>query len=483
VTGNLSNKENLGKSVTDIGPIGESPESLLSALNDGTGDRDNLNVNFNYMLRGANEATWSIDADLGRFRNDGESLQPNVYTEAGSGTVTDERIFSTITATDIDIYTLKTDYERNFLGGKLGVGAKVSFVNTDNGYDYFDIVDGLPVLSIDRSNDFTFEENINAGYLSFQRQLNDKWNLMLGLRVENTHSTGMLTSDKPGGNDIVERDYTDFFPSGGITYQINQKNSLRLNYSRRIDRPSYQDLNPFEFKLDELSFMKGNAFLDPQYSNSLSLTHTFNYRLNTSLSYTQTNDIFTRITEALDDSTSVLTFVNLAKQTNIALTVSYPFQVSKWWSVYMNTSAYRLHNEANLDGEVIDLNANVLSFYAQNTFLLPKGFKFELSGWYNSPSIWEGNWTNISMYSVDIGVQKMLFNDAANLKISFSDLFNSQEWGGESEFGPLKMRGGGKWESQQIRINFSYKFGNNQVKGARQRKTGMEDEQGRIKND
>jgi hypothetical protein len=361
--------------------------------------------------------------------------------------------------------------------------AKVSFVTTENAYDYFDLIDGTPVLNLDFSNDFSFEVNIIAGYVRFRRPLSEKWNLMLGLRVENTHSSGTWTSDKPSGNDVVERDYTDFFPSGGITYQVSQKHSLRLNYSRRIDRPSYQDLNPFEFKLDELSFMKGNAFLNPQYSNSLSLTHTFNYRLNTSLSYTQTDDVFTRITEALGDSTSILTFVNLAKQTNLALTVSYPFQVKKWWSVYTNISGYRLHNEANLDGEIIDLNANVLSFYAQNTFILPHGIKFEISGWYNSPSLWEGNWTSESMYSVDVGVQKTLFDERANLKISFSDLFNSQNWAGESEFGPLVMRGGGNWESQQLRINFTYNFGNKQVKGARQRKTGMEDEQGRIKGD
>jgi hypothetical protein len=123
----------------------------------------------------------------------------------------------------------------------------------------------------------------------------------------------------------------------------------------------------------------------------------------------------------------------------------------------------------------------VFSCYGQNTFLLPKGFKLELSGWYNSPGIWEGNWTTNSMYSIDVGIQKTLFQDAATVKISFSDLFNSQGWSGESDFGALSMRGGGEWESQQIRLNFSYLFGNKLVKGARQRKTGMEDEQGRIK--
>ncbi|HLF62534.1 MAG TPA: TonB-dependent receptor [Saprospiraceae bacterium] len=483
VNGNINNNENHGRSNTDIGPVGGGVESILAASNDVNGDRNNWNFNLNYAWRGANSATWNIDADHGRFRNDAESLQPNMYIDAATGDITSERTFTALTPTEIDIYTLKFDHERQVLKGNLGFGAKFSLVNTDNTYDFFDIIDDSPVLNIDRSNNFVFEENINAAYTSYQRPLSEKWNLMLGVRVENTHSTGTLTSQKPGANDIVERDYTDVFPSAGLTYQVNQKHSLRLNFSRRIDRPSYQDLNPFEFKLDELSFMKGNAFLNPQYSNSLSLTHTFNYRLNTSLSFTQTKDMFTRITEALDDTTSVLTFVNLAKQTNLALTVSYPFEVNKWWSVYGNITGYRMHNEADIDGDIIDLDANVLSFYAQNTFLLPQGMKLELSGWYNSPGLWEGNWTTNSMYSIDAGIQKSLLKDAATLKISLSDIFNTQRWSGESDFGELRMHGGGSWESRQIRFNFTYLIGNKQVKGARQRQTGLEEEQGRIKTD
>ena len=483
VNGNLSDNENDGKSVTDIGPIGSVPESVLTADNERTSDRNNWNFNINYIFRGEDESSWNIDLDHGRYRNDTETYQPNIYSDYNTGQITDERIFTTDQMTDIDVYTFKVDHERNWLGGRFGTGVKLALVNTDNTFDFYDLIDDSPVLNIDRSNNFAYEENVNAGYLSYQRQLKEKWNLMLGLRVEHTHSTGTLTSQKPEDNDIVDRNYVDFFPSGGLTYQVHPKHSLRLNYSRRIDRPSYQDLNPFEFKLDELSFQKGNAFLKPQYSNSISLTHTFNYRLNTSLSYTRTDDVFTQITEALDDTTSILTYVNLARQTNLALTVSYPFEVNKWWNVYTNVTGYRLHNTATIDGEDIDLAANVLSFYAQNTFLLPHGIKLELSGWYNSPSIWQGNWTNKAMGSMDIGVQKSLFKEAANLKVSVSDVLNTQRWGGESEFGPLKMSGGGQWESQQIRINFTYYFGNRQVKGARQRKTGMEAEQGRIKSE
>lgn len=481
VSGNISDNENQSKTFTDIGPIGEGTvESILVASSDMVGDRNNWNFNINYAFRGNDKSTWNIDADHGRFRNFNETYQPNIYTDPLTGLPTSERIFSLVTPTDIDIYTFKFDHARPLGKGQFGAGAKFSLVNTDNTFNFFDIIDSDRLLNKDRSNNFVFEENINAGYASYQRQLGKKWNLMTGLRVENTQSTGTLTSESPSDNDIVKRSYTDFFPSAGLTYMVNPKNSLRVNYSRRIDRPSYQDLNPFEWKLDELSFRKGNAFLTPQYANSYSLTHTYNYKLNTSLSFTQINDVFTQITEALDDTISILTFVNLAKQTNFALTVSYPFEVKKWWSVYANTTAYRLHNSANIDGNEIDLTAYVFNIYAQNTFLLPKGLKMELSGWYNSPGIWQGNWTTDAMYAIDAGVQKTIFDDAATLKVSVSDIFFTQQWGGESEFGPLRISGGGFWESRQVRVNFTYLFGNRQVKGARQRRTGMEDEQRRI---
>jgi outer membrane receptor protein involved in Fe transport len=278
----------------------------------------------------------------------------------------------------------------------------------------------------------------------------------------------------------VDRDYVNLFPSAGITWQAGENNSWRLGYSRRIDRPSYQDLNPFEFQLDELTYQRGNPFLNPQYSNSYSLTHTYKYTLNSSLSYTVIKDVFTQITDAVDERAATLTNINLAEQTNLALTVSYPFSIAKWWNVYATATAFRLHNEANIDGKVIDLNANAFNFYGQNTFMLPKGFKAELSGWYNAPTLW-GNWVTNSQYDISMGVSKSFWNDAATFKISLSDLFYTNGWGGESQFGNLYMRGGGSWESRQIRMNFTYMFGNKQVKGSRNRKTGMEEEQGRIK--
>ncbi|MCG7860606.1 outer membrane beta-barrel family protein, partial [Flavihumibacter sediminis] len=92
-----------------------------------------------------------------------------------------------------------------------------------------------------------------------------KWNLESGLRVEWTISDGQLKAAQTQQDESVRRNYLDWFPSAGLTYQLNPKNSLGLSFSRRIDRPNYRDLNPFESQIDELTYQKGNPFLNPQY--------------------------------------------------------------------------------------------------------------------------------------------------------------------------------------------------------------------------
>ena len=97
-----------------------------------------------------------------------------------------------------------------------------------------------------------------------------------GLRMENTNNNGdsyALNSDGSvnySTKSTIERNYTGLFPSASITFNKNPMKQWSISYSRRIDRPAYQDLNPFEFKLDEYTFQKGNTALRPQYTNSVS---------------------------------------------------------------------------------------------------------------------------------------------------------------------------------------------------------------------
>lgn len=210
--------------------------------------------------------------------------------------------------------------------------------------------------------------------------------------MEDTYSKGVLDAQLDSNDDIVERRYVNLFPSGGFTFAQNKFNQYGINYSRRINRPSYQDLNPFEFQLDELTYQKGNPFLNPQYTHNFQLTHTWKSMINTRLSYSITDDFFARVIERADDNPQATLFQqqNLATSQNYGLNISAPFDIMKWWSTYssisLNTNVY----ESQIKEDDIDLTQTTFNLYMQNNFALPKGYRLEVSGWYNSPSIWGG---------------------------------------------------------------------------------------------
>ncbi|MFD2574592.1 TonB-dependent receptor domain-containing protein [Spirosoma soli] len=483
VNGNVNGSTSENASRTPIGPINAPATSILLANNQNTSDRFNLNTNLNYRYADTSGHELNIDADYGRFRSMGDQFQPNRYVDPSEMNTILERNYRMNTQTNIDIYTVKADYEQRLWKGKLGLGVKLSSVRTDNGFNFYDLFDSRSVLNMDRTNQFVYTEQISAAYVSYNRQAG-KWSYQAGLRVEDTRSEGNLTSDRAQADANVQRHYLNAFPSAGLTYSHNPKNSFALNYSRRIDRPTYQDLNPFESKLDELSYAKGNAFLRPQYTNNIQLSHTYNYKLTTTLAYSRTTDYFTAITDTTNDGQprTYITTRNLSSRESISLGISYPFQITKWWNVYANVNAYRSTNRADLgQGRLIQLTVNALSVYAQQTISLPNKISLELSGFYNSPSVWGGTFLNQRFWGMDLGLQRKVLNERGTLKLTLTDVFHSMQWHGISQFGGLYMDASGGYESRQIRVNFTYNFGNNQVKAARQRKTGLEDESLRIK--
>lgn len=483
-SGFLGNNTYFGNGRTEISRVGQSTlDSILIAQSDNEGTRNNLNFNFNYRFDNGKGKTLNLDSDYGTFRNTAEEFQPNYYYDAEEKVKLSERIFANSTPTKIDISTFKADFENKLWGGQLGAGLKFSLVRTDNTFDFFNVLDNVPVLNTDLSNQFIYTENVNAAYVSYSRQLK-KWSFNAGLRAEQTNSEGDLQAYKPINDDNVKRHYLDFFPSAGLTYNVNQKNTLALNYSRRINRPSYQDLNPFQNRLDELTYEQGNPFLKPEYAHNLQLRHTFNYRFNTTLSYSHTQDQITRFLDTAGTAANYITWLNLANQYSYSLAISAPIQVRKWWNSFTNMTGSHTRNQADFgEGKIVALNVSTFNVYSQQTFTLPKGWTAEVSGWYNSPSIWGGTFKMNSMWSVDMGIQKKILKDKGNVKLGVSDIFRSNKWTGISRFGALNLDIAGGWDSRRLKLNFTYNLGNSEVKAARRRTTGLEDEQRRVKNE
>jgi iron complex outermembrane recepter protein len=381
------------------------------------------------------------------------------------------------TPTQIRLFTTKADYEQKVGKGKLAIGAKYSNVETGNVFDFFDVIDDREILNTNRSNAFDYREEILATYVNFNQQIK-KINLQVGLRAEQTRSLGELTSQQANNNN-VKRLYTNLFPSGGLSFNQNANSSWGVSYSRRIERPNYQSLNPFEYQLNELSIVKGNPFLQPQYVNTLKVSNTYKYRLNTAVSYSRVGDFFAEVTDTLGTTRNFMQTQNIATQHILNANVSLPFNVKKWWSVYLSLDAFRSSFEST-NSKFVPLTANALSFYGQNTFTLSRGFSVEASGWYASPSIWGGTYRTRHQGAFNVAVQKAVFNKKVNVQLSANDIFFTSPWKGTSQFGDLKINGSGGWESRVVRLNLSYKFGNKNVKSARQRGTSLDDAKARI---
>ncbi len=479
LNGNFNDNDNKNYSRTPISPmVSNQIEQVLIADNRSQSNNYNLYLNTNYKFADTLGHELSVDIDFGRYSNNRQSFQPNFYKNASETQTLFERTFRMKTPTQIGIITAKTDYEQRFLKGKLSLGVKFSYVQTDNTFDFFNVIDGQDVFNVNRSNNFVYTEQINAGYVNFDRTVK-KINFQAGLRFEQTISDGNLTSLQDNTDAQVKRNYTNLFPSAGITYNLNPKNSFALSYSRRIERPTYQSLNPFEWQLDELTFQKGNAFLQPQYTDNIKVSHTYNYTLTTALSYSFVRDFFAQITDTTGFDRNFLMERNIANQRVLNLSFTYPFQVAKWWNVFASIDAY--HTDFKSDEKKFKaVSANVLSFYGQNTFNLPKKWNLELSGWYSSPGIWGGTYVTRNVGSVDLALQKKIFKERISARLAVSDIFFTSPWRGTTQFGGIKIVGSGGWESRMVRLNFSYNFGSNQVKSARQRSTGLEDEKRRI---
>ncbi|MBI5859082.1 MAG: TonB-dependent receptor [Sphingobacteriales bacterium] len=490
VSGNLANND-----FTTAGPMyfiympTNQVSRILKATNTNDMTRNNVNTNLNYRYAVTGGTELNIDADYGFFRIRSDQFQPNYYYQPDGVTEISRVIYNMLSPTDINLFSFKTDYEQNYKGGRLGIGGKIGIVNTDNDFKRYDVYTSGKVLDTLKSNRFKYNENINALYVNYNKQMKKGFMLQFGLRAENTHSKGTSTGFKKINSNYVtydstfKRDYTDLFPSASVTFNKNPMNQWTISYSRRIDRPAYQDLNPFEFKLNEYTYMKGNTLLRPQYTNSFGVTNIYKYKLTTVLNYSHVKDIFAQIPDTIDKTKGFLTKKNLATQDIVALNISYPFQY-KWYGFFATMNANYSHYVADFGGGTRKVDQNVFAFtyFMQNTFKFGKTWTAELSGLFLSPSVWQGVIKTGTMGNIDIGLQKTILKGKGNVKLAMSDVFKTMKWSGSSDFAGVHSTFKGHGEQQQIKLNFSYRFGSSQVKGSRQRQSGLEDERKRAEN-
>ena len=476
----------IGESVNriEISPLlaRQEIDSVLVAYNQAEKKNEQETYNLNYMFTGKGN-TFNVDLDYGRYRNSGTTAQPNTYYDASGQNILSSDQSEYDTPVEIDIYTLKLDYENPLWGGTFGTGTKLSKVRTDNTYLFYNIDSEERSLVTTRSNNFLYDEMVYAGYVNYARQVNKKLSFSGGVRVEYTDATGDLVAYDPAlQEDPVILKYVDYFPSLGISYGLAPGNSINLNYGRRLNRPDYNVLNPFKEQQSELSFSKGNPYLDPEIVNNYEIGYTHGYRYNFKLSYSRTIDQITRLIgpDDIDPRAGFITWDNLATKDVASLNVALPFQFYAWWNAFFNLTGSYINNQADYGGDaIVDLQAWSYNVYSQQSFNLPLGISAEISGWYSGPGIWGGVFRYEPSWSLDVGLQRKFMKDQLNVKLSGNDLFNQSGWRGVSKFNGQTSYGRGNWDSRRISLTISYSFGNSKIK-SRNRKTGIEEETGRI---
>ena len=377
---------------------------------------------------------------------------------------------------DINIYTFKSDYTQPVKGGRFEAGVKFSYVKNNNLVNYERMIGNEWEIDQIRSNHFIYDETINAAYVNYSREIK-KWTFQAGLRMENTIAHGNQVTTKQ----TFKRDTTNLFPTAFISYKVNAKNTLTIAYGRRIQRPNYQDLNPFTYFLDTLSYRQGNIYLRPQYTHNIDVTHSFNSKFITTFNFNTTDDIISQIVKPEPNSKiRFLTVDNVAQFTNIGLSVTAPITFAKWWNANLFSNVFNNHYKGVYDTFNIDISYTSFTANITNNFTFKKGWTAELSGMYRHKAL--GGLTRMEpIYQMSVGVQKQVLKGKGTLRFNIRDPFAWQKFEGRNTYGMVDGGFLARPDMRQVTGTFTWRFGKTgQQNHPRRRNSSSQDEQNRV---
>ncbi|WP_170971011.1 outer membrane beta-barrel family protein [Ilyomonas limi] len=495
VTGNFENNQFVSKSRANIYDSLYNFVQFNQAHSDSRETWNNLGFNLNFQQKLDTLGTeLTADADYIFYHN--KNLQDNSNYLFSSDSVLIETkdqhnpnpyLLHGNLPSNIDIYTFKSDFHHPFKkDAVLEAGIKISYVKTDNNAQYTLQNNDTKERFVDttRSNHFIYKENINAAYVNLQKQFK-KWGVQLGLRAEQTIADGKQVTK----GQSFHKNYTKLFPTTYLSYKANDKNTFALSYGRRIERPGYESLNPFQEQLDRYTYRQGNPLLQPQFSHNIELSYNYKGQLNISTNYTNTtdiiNDVLITVKQPGDSNyTTFQTSQNIASSENIGLSVNYNKQLVKWWSVNVFTNVYYNHYKGVInDGsgnEDINTGMAGLSGNMSNQFNFGKGWSGELSGWFRSQQLESSTILARSMGMFSFGAGKKILNDKGSIRLNVRDPFYLARFRGKNETDKGLTVISNKWDNRRVTISFNYRFGKANGQQQRRRSSASEDEQNRI---
>jgi len=423
----------------------------------------NAGINLNYLHQfNRKDRSLGVDFDyLNYTSNRNQSFISDSYNNSGNFEAA--QYITDNLPTDINIYAAKIDYIQPIGDkGKLETGLKSSYVNTDNAADYFNVVNNISTVDNNSTNRFLYKENINAAYISFNTEFK-RFAMQAGLRAENTNVNGHQLGNAQSPDSVFTQHYTNLFPTTYLLYKLDTagSNTLKVSYGRRIDRPYYQDLNPFVTILDKYSTWEGNPFLKPQFIDVYQLTYGYKSIFSFTIDYNVTKNYQIEYDGQKGDI-FYATSINLGRRARWAFEGNLSLNPFKWWNFNLYTELDYTYFQGQLTSQTnIDLRDTHWYLNNNNQFNLSNGWSAEVSSFYVSP-LHDAQFTPHFREQTNIGLQKKILKNQGSIRLSARDIFRSNFSAGNITNIPgVVATYHNDNGNRSVTLGFTYNFGSN----------------------
>jgi len=439
----------------------------------------NINLRHNLDTLGSNII---VDADYVTYTSDNDQVFKN-YLYDSNGSLEYSDLINGKLPSNITIYAAKADYTKPLgAGSRFEAGWKSAFTKTDNEAAYTNTVENITTIDYNLSNRFLYDEWIHAAYLNYSKSFG-QLEFQLGLRAETTTLKGAQLGNVEHPGSEFSRTYHNLFPTLFASWHVDSldHNVLTFSYGKRIDRPFFQQLNPFISPLDKFTFYSGNPDLLPTFSNNLSLSHSYKGFLNTTLNYSKTID---GINETLEIVEGIYYSRpgNIANSEAISLSVDANIPIAKWYNLIVYAEAGRLSFQSALYTEQLNSAGDYQYISLNNSLQLGKGWNAEVRGEYHSDLVYAQLLIK-SFGTLNLAVSKKILKDAGTIKLNANDLLYTRR--SDGIINNLRLTDA-DWNSdldtRAVTLTFSYRFGKTENSRRRHTGSGSESEQNRVRN-
>ncbi|NAW50406.1 TonB-dependent receptor [Elizabethkingia argentiflava] len=365
---------------------------------------------------------------------------------------------------NITNYSGKIDVEFPLEWAKLTFGGKVYQSNTNNNLIFYDNSSGVPVIDINQTNEFDFTENTQALYFSTNRKFGDRWEANVGLRAENTQIKSYSKNLDQKNNNT----YFQLFPTAYLAYKLNDKHSFNLTYSRRINRPNYDQVNPFRIYHNPYSYVEGNPFLKPSYTSNFEFIYIFD-NLESKIYYSYEKNGFEQL-GILDSNTKITRYfvLNFLKTYDIGLTENISFNPLNFWTITNTFDVNYTKSTSEIPVTLGSLNGWNTYLSTDNEFSLnpQKNLSFNIGYWISFPGV-SGVYkvgTNQSLYA---GLRFLMLEKKLQLSIIANDILKTQKAIYTTYSNGIKSTYRNYYDTQYCTVSLLYKFGNQKLNVAK----------------